>query len=96
MLMIVLDNAIKFTPKRGKIWVDVKDTCISITDSGEGIDSEYLPHIFERFYKTHGEQNKMGTGLGLAIAKQIAVRHGIELIAKNSENKGATFVFKFP
>lgn len=96
MLMIVLDNAIKFTPKRGKIWVDVKDTCISITDSGKGIDSEYLPHIFERFYKTHGEQNKTGTGLGLAIAKQIAVRHGIELIAKNSENKGATFVFKFP
>lgn len=95
MFMIVLDNAVKFTPEGEKIWIDITDNRISIIDSGRGIAQEHLPHIFERFYKTQGEQNKTGTGLGLAIAKQIAIRHGIELQAKNSEEHGAEFDFLF-
>lgn len=96
MFMIVLDNAVKFTPVGGSIWVEATGNCIRITDSGNGIEPAHLPHIFDRFYKTHGEQNKTGTGLGLAIAMQIAVRHNIKLTAKNSDSKGAIFEFILP
>ena len=69
---------------------------IVIRDYGIGIDEKDLAHIFERFYKTKGEKNKTGTGLGLAIAKQIAMRHNIELTAANHAGKGAEFKFKLP
>ena len=72
------------------------DVCFEIQDSGIGIEEKDLPHIFDRFYKTHGEHNKVGTGLGLAIAKQIAERHNIELIAQNNFDGGAKFIFKIP
>lgn len=93
MFMIVLDNAIKFSPEGGQVDIEVTEHRIIIRDYGIGIDSADLPHIFNRFYKTHGEQNKSGTGLGLAIAKQIASRHKIALSAKNHSRGGAEFIF---
>ncbi len=96
MFLIILDNAIKFSFENNKVDVLVKNDTIIIRDYGIGINEKDLPHIFDRFYKTHGEHNKVGTGLGLAIAKQIAERHNIELIAKNNFDGGAKFIFKIP
>jgi len=97
MLIIVLDNAIKFSPNGSDVTISLKKeggtTHISIHDQGQGIPPDDLPYIFERFYKQRSEQNKLGSGLGLAIAKQIADRHGIVMSAKNHENGGAEFSF---
>lgn len=95
MFLIILDNAIKFSFENNKVDVLVKNDTIIIRDYGIGINEKDLPHIFDRFYKTHGEHNKVGT-LGLAIAKQIAERHNIELIAQNNFDGGAKFIFKIP
>jgi signal transduction histidine kinase len=95
MLMIILDNAVKFSPEDGEVGVSLKDKAITVGDSGPGIEEAELPMIFERFYKSRSEQNKTGTGLGLAIAKQIAGRHDIELLARNRESGGAVFVMNF-
>ncbi|WP_027399290.1 sensor histidine kinase [Anaerovorax odorimutans] len=94
MLLIILDNAIKFSKENEVIEIVLKDSILSIRDYGIGIPENDLPYIFDRFYKSRSEQNKTGTGLGLAIAKQIATRHGIKLAAENAYEKGAKFIFK--
>jgi|LSQX01.3.fsa_nt_gb signal transduction histidine kinase len=96
MLMIVIDNAIKFSPENSNIEIEMKNRILTIKDYGVGIPQEELPNIFERFYKSRSEQNKTGTGLGLAIAKQIADRHDIILTVKSEVGKGTEFVFKIP
>ncbi len=95
MLMIILDNAIKFSPKHERVQMILEDHKLLIKDQGEGIEENYLPYIFERFYKSRSEQNKEGTGLGLAIAKNIASRHKILLTAQSTQGEGATFIFDF-
>lgn len=79
MLMIFLDNAIKFSPLGGTVEVVLQGNTLKIIDHGCGIPENDLPHVFERFYKTRVETNKSGTGLGLAIAKEIAERHEIKV-----------------
>ena len=96
MFLIVLDNAVKFSPKGSAIEVIYKDKKIVIRDHGNGIAPQLLEHIFERFYKTRDERNKNGTGLGLAIAHQIAMRHGIKITASNAFDGGARFTFELP
>ena len=96
MLMIVIDNAIKFSPENSNIEIEMKNRILTIKDYGVGIPQEELPNIFERFYKSRSELNKTGTGLGLAIAKQIADRHDIILTVKSEVGKGTEFVFKIP
>ena len=99
MLIIILDNAIKFSPE-GKT-VEVSLICtgatieVSVRDEGYGIHSDDLPYIFERFYKHRSEENKSGTGLGLAIAKQIVDRHGASVHVESEQGKGAKFIFEF-
>jgi signal transduction histidine kinase len=93
MFLIVIDNAVKFSPAGGQVEMTAGEQTITIRDHGPGIAQEHLPHIFDRFYKTHGEDNKTGTGLGLAIAKQIAMRHHIELSVRNAPGGGAVFCF---
>ena len=95
MLMIVLDNAIKFSPSDSVVAVTLNDGVLSIADKGPGIPKEDIPYIFDRFYKVKSEENKNGSGLGLAIAKQIAERHGITLWAESAAGHGSTFFFKF-
>lgn len=92
MFMIIIDNAIKFSPQKGVINIEAKDSTISIHDSGKGIDEELLPYIFDRFTKIQSEENKIGLGLGLTIAKQIAKRHNLSLIAENHPGGGAVFI----
>lgn len=95
MLLIILDNAIKFSPENSAVTVSLKNKIISIKDNGIGIANEDLPYIFDRFYKVKSEENKNGTGLGLAIAKQIADRHNIKVIVNSTQREGTEFRFQF-
>lgn len=95
MIMIIVDNAIKFSPSNETVNITLENGKLYIEDKGIGISSEDLPYIFERFYKARSEQNKTGTGLGLSIAKKIAERHGIELTVRSTKSVGTTFVFSW-
>lgn len=95
MFLIVLDNAVKFSPEGGEVRVVLTGGIVSICDRGTGIAEEDLPHIFDRFYKVKSEENKTGSGLGLAIAKQIADRHGIAVSVTSSPPSGTQFRFRF-
>lgn len=95
MILIILDNAIKFSETDSIVDVEYKNNILTITDYGIGIKKEDIPHIFDRFYKTRSEKNKAGTGLGLAIAKQIALRHDIKVSLKSIENEFTSFSFDF-
>ena len=63
MILIILDNAIKFSSTGSTIDITYRNFILSITDHGEGIREEDLPYIFDRFYKMRDEKNKEGTGL---------------------------------
>lgn len=95
MFLIVLDNAVKFSPVGGEIRVSLNNRIVSISDRGNGIAEADLPHIFDRFYKVVSEENKSGSGLGLTIAKQIADRHHIEVAVTSKLNEGTKFQFEF-
>lgn len=95
MLLIVLDNAVKFSAAGSIIHVSLNNRIVTISDQGNGIPEEDLPHIFDRFYKAKSEENKSGSGLGLAIAKQIADRHNIGVVVTSRLNKGTEFQFEF-
>ena len=96
MLMIFLDNAVKFSPENSNVEVKLANRRLTITDHGPGIKPEDLLHVFDRFYKTRGENNKTGSGLGLAIAREIAERHIIALHMQSEYGKGATAVMELP
>ncbi|HPB80267.1 MAG TPA: HAMP domain-containing sensor histidine kinase [Sedimentibacter sp.] len=93
MFLTVIDNAIKFSHENKSIYITLKDNQITIRDEGIGISEEDLPNIFDRYYSVKSDENKTGTGLGLTIAKQIALRHDIELFAESKINEGTSFVF---
>ena len=97
MLLIIIDNAVKFTDRpECPVMIRFKEGSLTVTNTGPGIAEEELPMVFERFYKSRSEQNKNGTGLGLAIAKQIAVRHGIDIFVSSVPGGETTFRFVFP
>ena len=93
MFLTVIDNAIKFSRESKSIYITLKDNQITIRDEGIGISEKDLPNIFDRYYSVKSDENKTGTGLGLTIAKQIALRHDIELFAESKINEGTSFVF---
>lgn len=95
MFLIILDNAVKFSPYGNTINISLKDRVVAIHDQGIGISKEDLPYIFDRFHKVKSEENKSGSGLGLAIAKQIADRHGVIVSVISRPGEGTTFQFKF-
>lgn len=93
MFLIILDNAIKFSPENSSVLVSLNNKTVTIKDHGHGIAKEDLPYILDRFYKTKSEENKNGTGLGLSIAKQIADRHNIKISVTSNQNEGCEFRF---
>ena len=99
MFLIVLDNAVKFSPPRSTVSVTMqydrqKNQCaIAVSDCGCGIQPEDIPYIFNRFYKNRSESNYSGSGLGLPIAKQIASRHQISITCKSNFCDRTTFTF---
>lgn len=96
MLMVFLHNSIKFSEENSSIEVILKGNRLSVVDHGCGMRAEDVPHVFDRFYKAHNEQNKTGSGLGLAIAKQIAVRHNIELEVVSAVDEGTSITAILP
>ncbi len=98
--MILLDNAVKYTPEGGVVAVDVgrEDAWvrIEVSDTGVGIPADDLPRVFERFYRADPARSEGGAGLGLSIARQIARSHGGEVEAKSKPGKGSTFVLRIP
>lgn len=97
LFLIVLDNAIKFSPSDSQIDIIQEGNHLRIRDYGKGIPEKDLPYIFDRFYQSSIEDSELGSGLGLAIAKQIARHHDIELTASIIPGEpGAQFEFSFP
>ncbi len=98
--LIVLDNALKYTPSGGAVTVTVaaaEGRCVlQVADTGIGIAPEVLPHDFERFYRgAPAEGREPGAGLGLAIARWIADAHGAELTVASDVGKGTTVQLAF-
>ena len=96
---IIVDNAIKYSPKGGRITVEVSESdgqvFISITDEGPGLKNEHIPHIFDEFACRDFGHHSNSTGLHLAIAKEIILRHAGTIEASNNDAAGATFRISF-
>lgn len=96
MLIILLDNAIKYT-EEGSVsvsatWDDEKVT-LSVRDTGVGIADEDLPYVFDRFYKVDRAHSGKGSGLGLSIARELLHWMGEEIWVNSKEGQGSTFSF---
>ncbi len=96
LMLIFIDNALKFTPPNGSVIVstatDKEGIIVSVRDSGPGIQPEAIPHIFERFYQADPSHNgNNGAGLGLSIAQMIAVAHGSSIRVESAPDAGSCF-----
>jgi signal transduction histidine kinase len=103
LLVILLDNAVKYSPAKSRVRVASKKhgkyVEISVSDQGQGIKKEDLPNIFERFYRADHSRNKQsggGYGLGLAIAKKIAEQHNGTIEVRSALGKGSVFTLRLP
>lgn len=95
----LVSNALKYTPKNGNVYVSVqeknKNLLLTIADTGEGIDSTSLPHIFDEFYQV-GNSTQIGTGVGLSLVKQVVIALGGDIIVKSALGQGSVFIIKLP
>jgi len=109
VLTNLLSNALHHSPGGGTITVRLiseanlnhagkPELIISVTDTGEGIPEEHIPHLFERFYKVEDSRTRSegGAGLGLAIVKQMVQAHGGRVWAESEPGKGSTFYITLP
>ena len=98
----LLDNALKYTPEGGSIYVNVRGdgdrALINVTDTGIGISAEDLAHIFQKFYRADNSDTRTigGTGLGLYLVKQRAEAMGGRVWAESSFGEGSTFYVSLP
>ncbi|WP_293351278.1 MULTISPECIES: HAMP domain-containing sensor histidine kinase [unclassified Microcoleus] len=96
----LLTNAINHSPRGGKVEIVMEsyttDQVIKVIDSGLGITSDELPHLFERFYQGNGDRQAKGSGLGLYLSRQIIDAHGGIIWAENKLPLGALFGFRLP
>ena len=98
----LLSNALRYTPTGGKITLSAgrqnDHVNIRVSDTGQGISPEALPHIFDRFYRADPsrQQAEGETGLGLAIARSLVEAHGGAIVADSAPSKGTTFTITLP
>jgi signal transduction histidine kinase len=100
LVMILLDNALKFTNSGGTVTVnvgsDLQHSTLVVADTGIGIGDRDLPRIFDRFYRARDGAGIEGAGLGLSIARWIADQHGAQIEIDSSPGKGTTVRVVFP
>ncbi len=98
----LVENAIKYTPEGGSVWVRVsprrEGVLFAVQDNGIGVSPVDQPRLFEKFYRSADRRAKRqhGTGLGLAIVKSIVERHGGQVGVESKLGEGSTFYFEIP
>lgn len=100
LLINLIDNAVKHTPARGSVRVDLLRRGswlhLVVQDTGSGIAAEHIPHLFERFYRVDPARGRGGAGLGLAICDWIARAHGGQIQVESVVGQGSTFRVLLP
>ncbi|MHB8453773.1 MAG: phosphate regulon sensor histidine kinase PhoR [Acidiferrobacterales bacterium] len=98
----LINNAVQYTPAGKSIhlnWIATADgPRFSVTDTGEGIAPQHIPHLAERFYRVDSARSRAtgGTGLGLSIVKHILLRHDAKLLIESGLGRGSSFICQFP
>jgi two-component system, OmpR family, sensor histidine kinase MprB len=92
----LLDNAAKWSPAGGTVWISLYRGELTVTDEGPGVAEADMPLIFERFYRASDARMMPGSGLGLSIVRQAAERHGGSVRAANRRPRGAMFTMTLP
>jgi signal transduction histidine kinase len=98
----VLENAIKYTPRGGRVslrgWAEKGRVTVEVEDTGPGIPSEHLPHVFKRFYRVEQSRNRErgGVGLGLAIAASAVAVHGGTISMRSEMGHGTVVTIELP
>jgi signal transduction histidine kinase len=102
MVRNLLDNAVRYTPERGSVWVDVfregHDVVVRVADDGIGIPLAAQARVFERFYRINDDRSREtgGTGLGLSIVKHVAELHGGHVGLQSELGEGSVFTVRLP
>jgi signal transduction histidine kinase len=102
VLQNLLDNAVRYAPPGGHVWIRAaardKEIVVSVTDEGPGIPKVEQERIFERFYRADAARSREsgGTGLGLSIAKHLVEAHGGRIRVESEVGHGATFQVFLP
>lgn len=100
MVANLIDNAIKYTPDKGKIIINIeindKDVNLVIKDTGIGIPQKDIPYIFKRFYRSNEESKISGIGLGLSLVNAIVKKHTGNIAVESKINSGSTFTVSLP
>src|SRR5205807_299947 len=97
----LLDNALTYTNEGGRVILSAHpagqhEIALEIADTGIGIPAEYLPHVFERFFRVPGQSKGQGTGLGLAIVQEIVTAHGGRISCSSEPGRGTKFTITLP
>lgn len=98
LVTLLVDNAIKYSPKKSEVIIALRKDGFSVTDQGIGIDTKDMPHIFDRFYRADSARTKSdggGYGLGLSIAKKIVEAHHGTIKVESKVDLGTTFSVNF-
>jgi heavy metal sensor kinase len=101
-LVNLLDNAFRYTPRGGAVTVRLQvsgdQVSIAVEDTGQGIEPEHLPHLFDRFYRTDRARarDSGGTGLGLPIVRGIVEAHRGTIMVDSQVDKGSVFTIRLP
>ncbi len=98
VLLNLVENAIKYTPEGGEVWIRSGDRAgvFTVEDNGIGIASEDVSKIFKRFYRVDRSRAPGSTGLGLSIVKHIADLHDAKISVKSKPGEGSSFTLEFP
>jgi signal transduction histidine kinase len=101
VVLNLLNNAIKYNNPGGRVTITARhlptEISFSIQDTGQGIQAEYIPHLFDRFFRApETEKQSTGIGLGLTVCKQIIEAHKGKIEVTSMAGKGSTFTVSLP